>query len=122
VSGRRDESVTLDEIAAAVERLAELGRSLPEESEPAIAVMEGVLFNLIVLGEASKRLSPHTRGRFGDIPWSEMARTRDRVVHHYEGVDWDILRHVLRVDLPLHLPRVRAARDTLRAEFDARRH
>jgi uncharacterized protein with HEPN domain len=121
MSGRRDESVTLDEIVSAAARLIELGNSLPEGREPAIEIMEGVLFNLIVLGEASKRLRPETRQRFGDVPWAEMARTRDRVVHHYEGVDWDILRDVLRTDLPALQPSLAAARDTLRAEFDAGR-
>ncbi len=36
---------------------------------------------LEIVGEATKRLSPEIRALDTDIPWSEMARMRDRIIH-----------------------------------------
>jgi uncharacterized protein with HEPN domain len=41
------------------------------------------------------------------------------VVHHYEGVDWEVVTQILREDLPPLLPRLREIRDELSAEADA---
>ncbi len=110
--GRRDESLLLDDLVDAARRLLELGAgdtSLGTERDRD----EAVLFNLIVLGEAAKRLSAKTRGRFADIPWADMAETRDRVVHHYEGIDWEVIAEILEKDLPPLLPRLLQVREQL---------
>lgn len=78
------------------------------------ALNDQVLWNLTVLGEATKRLSPAVRARHPEVPWTDMAETRDRVVHHYEGVDWEILSAILTDDLPPLLPQLRKIRDQLR--------
>lgn len=120
MSGRRDGSLLLDDIVDAVARLIELGRSAPAGT---IGMDRGhsemILWNLVVLGEATKRLSEGTRARFDQIPWNAMARTRDRVAHHYEGVDWETVAQILSTDLPVLLPQLGEIRDTLRSEFDA---
>ena len=120
MSGRRDESLLLDDIVGACERLLELVAATPEGSlGEDRSVAEGIQFNLIVLGEATKRLPGWVRERYPDVPWRDMAETRDRIVHHYEGVDWLIVQRIADDELPHLLPRLRAIRDQLRAEFDA---
>ena len=120
MSGVRDESLLLDDVLDAIQRLVELG----SRQGPALGMDrdrdEAILFNLVVMGEATKRLGATTRARFLDIPWADMAETRDRVVHRYEGIDWQVIRAILDQDLPPLVPRVVAARDLLRSEFDAR--
>lgn len=118
--GRRDESLVLDDLVQAATRLVVVTRSrdatpLGDDRD----VDEVVLWNLTVLGEASKRLSAQTRERFPEMPWRELARTRDLVVHHYEGVDWPLIEQICRLDVPALLPRLKAIRDLLRQEFDA---
>jgi uncharacterized protein with HEPN domain len=120
MSGVRDESLLLDDVLEAVRRLLELGARHGPELGADKDRDEAILFNLIVMGEATKRLAVDTRARFPDIPWADMAETRDRVVHHYEGVDWQVIRAILDRDLPPLIPRLAAARDLLRSEFDGR--
>lgn len=36
---------------------------------------------------------------FPHIPWSSIARMRDRLAHHYMGVDLEIVRKVVAQDL-----------------------
>ncbi|MEC4806633.1 MAG: DUF86 domain-containing protein [Jaaginema sp. PMC 1079.18] len=46
-----------------------------------------VLYQIAILGEAVKRLSPEFRQQYPDIPWTAMAGMRDKLIHDYEGVD-----------------------------------
>lgn len=120
MSGRRDESVVLSDIVVAAQRVVEtVGASPAGELGGDRDAGDAVLWNLTVLGEATKRLRPETRERFADVPWSDFTRTRDYLVHHYEGTDWHVLETVGRSELPKLLPRLSEIRDLLRAEADA---
>ncbi len=55
---------------------------------------------LEIIGEAAKSVSPETRQRYPEIPWKEIGGTRDRLIHGYFDVDWNILWNILTVDLP----------------------
>jgi len=46
-----------------------------------------VLYQIAILGEAVKRLSPEFRSQHSEIPWTAMAGMRDKLIHDYEGVD-----------------------------------
>jgi uncharacterized protein with HEPN domain len=117
MSGRRDESLLLDDIVEACKRLIELGGAVPAGTAVVDrGVGESVQWNLVVLGVASKRLHSATRERFPEVPWAEMAATRDCVVHHYEGVLWSVITNIIRDDIPVLLPRLIEIRDLLRAE------
>jgi uncharacterized protein with HEPN domain len=118
--GKRDESLILDDMVVAAGRLAQLADSIPACGEPPREVLEMVLWNFTQLGEAAKRLSPALRGRFVEVPWSEMAGMRDRVVHDYGGVSWDRAREIATVAVPAVLPCLVEIRDQLRAEYDSR--
>ena len=120
MSGRRDESLVLDDLVQAATRLIAVAGSLPTGTlggNPDID--DVVLWNLTLLGEASKRLSQATRERFPDLPWQEFARTRDLVIHHYEGVRWPLVEQICANDLPALMPQLCDARDQLGREADA---
>jgi uncharacterized protein with HEPN domain len=55
---------------------------------------------LEILGEAAKGVSSATKERHPDLPWSQMAATRDRLIHGYFSVDLDIVWQIVRHDLP----------------------
>ncbi len=59
-----------------------------------------VLHQLMVLGEAVKRLSPEFRARYPDRPWSQMAGMRDRLIHKYEEVDLELVWRTVVVEIP----------------------
>src|SRR5262249_739729 len=61
---------------------------------------DAVIRNLEILGEATKHLSEELRARSPQVPWSRMAGTRDRLIHHYFGVNLDIVWEIVAVDLP----------------------
>ncbi len=61
---------------------------------------DAVVRNLEVIGEATKNLSDEFLGRHPGIPWRDMAGTRDRLTHHYFGINQEIVWQIVEHDLP----------------------
>ena len=53
-----------------------------------------------VIGEAAKNIPRNIRQRYKEIPWSDMAGTRDKIIHFYFGVDYEIIWKVIKEKLP----------------------
>jgi len=61
---------------------------------------DAVIRNLGVIGEATKNLSAELRARYADIPWKGMAGVRDRLIHHYFGINFGIVWQIVTAELP----------------------
>ena len=59
-----------------------------------------VLYQIAILGEAVKRLSPQLRSQYPGIPWAAMAGMRDKLIHDYEGVDVERVWLTLKTSIP----------------------
>lgn len=55
---------------------------------------------LEIVGEAAKQVAADTRTAHPEIPWREIAGTRDRLVHGYFEVDLDVVWSIVTGDLP----------------------
>ena len=64
---------------------------------------DAVLRRLLVIGEAAGRLTPETTAIFEDLPFRKMAGLRNRVVHEYGQIDFEIVWETVTQ----HLPQVR---------------
>jgi uncharacterized protein with HEPN domain len=73
---------------------------------------------LEIIGEATKRLPLEVRALDPEIPWSDMARMRDRLIHLYDRVDPEIVWDVVLRDLTLLLPRIEDLQRLLEARED----
>lgn len=53
-----------------------------------------------VIGEAVKQLPESLRQNYSDIEWRSLAGMRDRLIHNYFGVDYDIVWDVVVNKIP----------------------
>ena len=58
------------------------------------------LRSIEVIEEAAKRLSDEFRERNPDFPVQEMARTRDKMIHGYDEINYSLLWEILTQDIP----------------------
>ena len=56
--------------------------------------------NLEIVGEATKRLSRDFKDARASINWRDVAGMRDRLIHHYAGVNLSIVWDVVHEKLP----------------------
>lgn len=83
----RDAASLLD-VAAAGRRVCEFITGLEEKDFLADQkTISAVQHQIIVMGEAVKRMSAEFRSLHSSIPWSPIARMRDRLIHGYDEVD-----------------------------------
>jgi len=53
-----------------------------------------------VIGEATKQIPKEITDRFDDLPWSLMAKMRDKLIHWYFEIDEEIVWRVAKEKLP----------------------
>lgn len=59
-----------------------------------------IVRSLEIIGEASKNIPPDFKSKYPLVAWKEMAGMRDRLIHHYFGVDHETVWRTLKEDIP----------------------
>jgi uncharacterized protein with HEPN domain len=60
-----------------------------------------VVHHIGIIGEAARRISDDLRAQHPDVPWSQMIGMRNILVHHYFGIDAELVWATVKRDLPL---------------------
>lgn len=63
-------------------------------------VMDAVIRNIEIIGEASSKCTLEFRKKYPQIPWREMSDTRNKVIHDYMGVSIEIIWEICKEELP----------------------
>jgi uncharacterized protein with HEPN domain len=95
-----DEAILLD-IARSARLVLDFKAGLDKHAFLADAkTQSAVLHQLLVMGEAVKRLSSDYRNRHPEIPWALIAGMRDKLIHGYDIVDLDEVWKTATHDVP----------------------
>ncbi len=62
--------------------------------------VDAVIRNIEILGEAVKNISKDFRKKYMDVEWSKIARTRDKFIHFYFGIDREVVWDIVNEDIP----------------------
>ena len=99
-----------------LERIATTGslliRTLADEHIDSQSLLENyrhqwlVTTPLYIIGEQVYCLSPEFKAAHPDIEWSGIAGLRHRLVHDYEGTNWNTIAEIVETDLPIFLSQV----------------
>ncbi len=98
---KRDDSVYLQHILDAILKVESYLQNVDEAAFFANSlVQDGVIRQIEIIGEATKRLSSELRINHAHIPWDDIAGMRDKLIHNYFGVDIDKVWLTAIEDLP----------------------
>jgi len=62
--------------------------------------ISAVIRELEIVGEATKQIPASIKKKYPNIPWSDMAGMRDKLIHFYFGVDMEIVWETVKVRIP----------------------
>ncbi|MDP2210016.1 MAG: DUF86 domain-containing protein [Bacteroidota bacterium] len=57
--------------------------------------------SLEIIGEATKKLSSEIKTKYPDVEWKAIAGTRDKLIHDYFGVDFELVWDIVTTKIPI---------------------
>ncbi len=97
----RDYRDYLADITQAINLIEEFTREMDRD---AFIHDEKTVFAVIrcleIIGEAVKRLPQSFRDDHHQVPWKIMAGMRDRLIHGYDIIDYEIIWNTIQKDIP----------------------
>lgn len=98
---KRKDIELLGDIGEAIKRIEEyVGNLNHRDFLEDLKTQDAVVRNLEIIGEAVKNISKELKKRFYEIPWKELAGIRDRLIHKYFGVNYEIIWTIIKEELP----------------------
>lgn len=106
----RSHLLYLNDIAESIEKIQNYAEGLSyEEFCQSNMVVDAVLRNLEVIGEASGHIRNEIKEAYPAVPWKLMISMRNILIHEYFGVDLEIIWKTIQESLPELLVIVRKA-------------
>ncbi len=92
---------SIEDMLRAARKILEYAVGTNRETLPAIPMrLDALLYEMIVFGEAARRLSQELREHHSDVPWRDIIGMRNVVTHGYDQIDDEELWQVIDRDLP----------------------
>jgi len=82
---KRDPELFIQDMLKAIEKIERYTESIEnlEEFEKKDIVVDAVLRNLEIIGEAAKNIPEEIRKKYPEIPWNRVVGLRNVVIHGY---------------------------------------
>jgi uncharacterized protein with HEPN domain len=96
----RDAAALLDILHSAKQAIAHASGLSFEGFAADVLRQDAVIRRIEVVGEAARRVSAAGRASNPELPWVQMVRMRNRIIHEYDQVDLQIVWDTVTKDLP----------------------
>ena len=75
--------------------------------------IDAVIRNFEIIGEASNRIPDEIRDKFQLVNWHRIKGFRNRIVHDYMGIDYEIVWEIIEKDLEELKNKIQEIRDSI---------
>lgn len=100
MSTKRDIGVYLEDILESINRIEKNTVNLNlDDFSKNVEKQDAVVHRLEIIGESAKNITKEFRDKYPTVPWREIARTRDKITHHYFEIEVAQIWAILQKDL-----------------------
>lgn len=97
----KDDLAFIKHILESINAIENFSKNLSKEELISNRLKQSAIVREIeIIGEAVKNISKILKNKHGEIEWKNIAGTRDKIIHHYFGVDLNIVWAILTSDVP----------------------
>ena len=112
----RDYSLYLQDIFDAMRAIEKFVEEMSfEEFRQDDKTSSAVIRKFEIIGEAAKQIPEEIRNKYPVIPWKEMAGMRDRLIHFYFGIKYDLVWHTIKDVIPQVKPAIQEILKSLKS-------
>ncbi len=97
----REKQFLLDMFLSAKIAIDYLQNKSIDDLENNLQLQDAVIRRLLIIGEASNRISEATQKSFPAITWRLIKGMRNRLVHEYDDIDLDSVWETVKTSLPI---------------------
>ncbi len=98
---KKSSRIFVEDILEAMDKIERYTTDLTYESfTKNELVVDAVIRNLEIIGEASRNTPENVRDKYHDIPWKRMIGLRNIAIHEYFGIDLSIIWQIITRNLP----------------------
>jgi len=98
---KRGDREFISDIGEAIERIKKYTAGMSYEMFlQDTKTQDAVIRNIEIIGEAAKNLSSDFRKKYAHLDWKKIVGMRDKIIHFYFGVKWDIVWAVIKDKIP----------------------
>jgi uncharacterized protein with HEPN domain len=110
----RDSKLYLKDILAAMEAIEQFVKGIDFETFKNDDMMSSaVIRKFEILGEATKNIPEEIKQKYSAIPWKDMSGMRDRLIHFYFGIKYELVWETIKKEIPKVKSSVRKILDDL---------
>lgn len=96
----RNWKLLFEDIVEGIDKIQNYTNNLPfDDFSTNSLVIDAVVRNLEIIGEASKNVPLDIQEKFPDVPWQKLKGIRNRIVHEYFRVDITIIWFIIQNEL-----------------------
>ena len=105
---KRDYKLFLKDIVDAMGHIEEFVEDMAfDELEADEKTSSAVIRKFEVIGEAAKYMPNKVKDKHKDIQWKSMAGMRDRLIHAYFGIDYNLVWAAIKAEIPKLKPKLK---------------
>jgi uncharacterized protein with HEPN domain len=113
----RDQKLYLKDILTAMDAIEQFVKGLDIESfKNNDIVSSAVIRKFEIIGEATKSIAEEIKQKYSAIPWKDMAGMRDRLIHFYFGIKYELVWETIKKEIPKIKPLIKKILKDLEVE------
>lgn len=98
---KKEDLVFIEHILESIKAIEDFSRALSKDEFFKSRLKQSAIIREIeIIGEAVKNISRTLKSRHKEVEWENIAATRDKMIHHYFGVDLNIVWNIVKKDIP----------------------